>query len=131
MSAGAMGKPTWRKTTILQLYRSILKEHKAVLPPALRMMGDEYVKKEFRHHKNVSPEVATEFLMQWKSYLTGLEEQAASIRTTPEMDEIVSPVGQDLSPEALNSLTDEQVGQLSVLKEEATKVLKKKGLKKT
>lgn len=35
----------------LQLYRRILRAHRRKLQPQLRLLGDSYVKKEFREHK--------------------------------------------------------------------------------
>lgn len=32
----------------------------------MRMIGDEYIKNEFRKHKNISPEQALIFLKEWK-----------------------------------------------------------------
>lgn len=37
----------------LQLYRRLLKVHRKKLPKDMRLLGDEYVKSEFRAHRNV------------------------------------------------------------------------------
>lgn len=37
----------------LQLYRRILRVHRRKLQPEMRVLGDSYVKNEFRAHKNV------------------------------------------------------------------------------
>lgn len=37
----------------LPLYRRILKAHRKYLPAEMRLLGDEYVKSEFRAHRNV------------------------------------------------------------------------------
>jgi Complex1_LYR-like len=37
----------------LPLYRRILRAHRKHLPVELRILGDKYVKKEFRDHKSV------------------------------------------------------------------------------
>ena len=47
------------------LYRRILTLHRG-LPLTLRALGDQYVKDEFRRHKDVTKEQATDFLQHWK-----------------------------------------------------------------
>uniref|UniRef100_A0A8V0XH79 Succinate dehydrogenase assembly factor 3 n=1 Tax=Gallus gallus TaxID=9031 RepID=A0A8V0XH79_CHICK len=47
------------------LYRRILLLHRA-LPPALRELGDRYVKEEFRKHKAAGPAEAQRFLREWE-----------------------------------------------------------------
>jgi hypothetical protein len=37
----------------LQLYRRILRVHRRKLDPEMRILGDSYVKSEFRAHRNV------------------------------------------------------------------------------
>lgn len=37
----------------LQLYRRLLRVHRKKLPADLRLLGDEYVKAEFRAHKSI------------------------------------------------------------------------------
>lgn len=37
----------------IPLYRRILRSHRKHLPARMRLLGDEYVKAEFRAHKNV------------------------------------------------------------------------------
>lgn len=48
------------------LYRRILRLHRA-LPPALRDLGDRYVKEEFRRHKAAGPAEAQRFLREWEA----------------------------------------------------------------
>lgn len=48
------------------LYRRILLLHRA-LPPALRELGDRYVKEEFRKHKAAGPAEAQRFLREWEA----------------------------------------------------------------
>lgn len=53
----------------LPLYRQILRAHK-LLPPEQRLLGNEYVKTEFRLHKNMdSPAQIIAFLSSWQHYL--------------------------------------------------------------
>jgi hypothetical protein len=37
----------------IPLYRRLLRAHRHCLPPDMRMLGDQYVKSEFRAHRNV------------------------------------------------------------------------------
>lgn len=37
----------------IYLYRRLLRAHRKHLPPEMRLLGDEYVKAEFRAHRNV------------------------------------------------------------------------------
>jgi hypothetical protein len=50
----------------LVLYRNILRAHRQ-LPPALRAVGDDYVKAEFKRHKDVeNPAYIVGFLSEWE-----------------------------------------------------------------
>ncbi|KAI5291479.1 acetate non-utilizing protein 9 [Ascosphaera aggregata] len=58
----------------LQLYRRILRTHRKMLPPEMRLLGDEYVKSEFRLHKDVeNPVHIVGFLTEWQVYAQKLE----------------------------------------------------------
>lgn len=46
------------------LYKTILRLHRA-LPQEVRELGDQYVKDEFRRHKNVGKEHVAPFMMEW------------------------------------------------------------------
>lgn len=37
----------------IPLYRRLLRVHRKKLPPQMRLLGDEYIKSEFRAHRNV------------------------------------------------------------------------------
>ncbi len=56
---------------MVRLYRSILRAHKETMPPPLRRLGDDYVRKEFKDHWNpkTTPEQWREFETQWRKYL--------------------------------------------------------------
>lgn len=49
----------------LRLYRRILKLHKN-LPLIPKALGDQYLRDEFRRHKNATQEQITEFIQEWK-----------------------------------------------------------------
>lgn len=91
---------------ILKLYKNILKIHKRKLPHEVRKFGDDYVRNEWKLHKNVTPSNAVTFITQWKDYFKVLKSQ-------PEV------IGRDLKPSQVESLGDEQKQQLNTLKEEA------------
>lgn len=58
----------------LPLYRRILRAHRFHLPPSQRVLGDEYVKSEFRAHKSVdNPVQIVAFLSSWQNYLQMIE----------------------------------------------------------
>ncbi|KAL6074609.1 acetate non-utilizing protein 9 [Balamuthia mandrillaris] len=93
------------KRAVLSLYRSILRTHKKRLPYEMRMVGDAYVKEEFRLHRNATPHHAAQFLGTWKDYLVTLRSQR--------------DIGADLSEEHVQSLSAEQKEQLRKLEENA------------
>ena len=49
----------------LILYKRILRLHYGLPSQEMRIMGDSYVKDEFRRHKNATPEQALHFLKEW------------------------------------------------------------------
>lgn len=51
----------------LKLYKEILRVHRN-LPAAMRSMGDDYVKAEFKRHKDIdNPAHIVGFVSQWQS----------------------------------------------------------------
>ena len=46
------------------LYKSILRLHRG-LPVELRALGDQYVKDEFKRHKDCDEKFVPEFLKEW------------------------------------------------------------------
>ncbi|BGP20422.1 hypothetical protein JCM10213_001569 [Rhodosporidiobolus nylandii] len=63
----------------LPLYRRLLRAHRKVLPRELRVMGDEYVKAEFRRTRTAdNPLHIVGFLGEWKKYLDFHEAQLPS-----------------------------------------------------
>ena len=93
----------------IPLYRRILRIHR-VLPPLHRSLGDDYVKSEFRRHKDiVNPVHIVGFLGQWQNYLEELEKQTANKDNW----------GKQISEDLLDKFSHEQIGQLYALKNEA------------
>ncbi|NXI73244.1 SDHF3 factor, partial [Anseranas semipalmata] len=101
------------------LYRRILLLHRA-LPPALRELGDRYVKEEFRKHKAAGPAEAQRFLREWEAMLIWQQ-----INEDKQNSREKTVFGIQLTEEKLNDFRDEQIGQLKELMDEATKPNKK------
>ncbi|SCU96505.1 LADA_0H01288g1_1 [Lachancea dasiensis] len=88
----------------LQLYRRILREHQN-LPGPQRELGDQYVKNEFKLHKDTSnPLHIVGFLASWQDYL--------HVITQGQWHEAT------LSAEILDKLSPDQVNQLYELMKE-------------
>jgi hypothetical protein len=95
----------------ITLYRNILRLHRK-LPPAMKSLGDEYVKSEFKRHKNSEAGYVIPFMIEWNNYLNLLQEQVNQ--------QVADAVyGKKLESEELDKFSKEQVGQLYVLKKEA------------
>ncbi|KAI0694642.1 ACN9-domain-containing protein [Cerioporus squamosus] len=87
----------------LPLYRRILRAHRN-LPYEMRSLGDDYVRAEFRRHKETTNKVhIIGFLSQWKLYLDQLPagpDGGKAFRGIP------------LDPTTLEKMSAEQLGQL-------------------
>ncbi|KAF2207400.1 hypothetical protein CERZMDRAFT_11607, partial [Cercospora zeae-maydis SCOH1-5] len=58
----------------IPLYRRILRTHRKHLPQEMRVLGDEYVKAEFRAHQKIdNPVHIVGFLTEWQSYAQQIE----------------------------------------------------------
>ncbi len=58
----------------LQLYRKVLRAHRHHLSPRQRILGDQYVKAEFRAHRQVeNPVHIVAFLGTWQTYCQQIE----------------------------------------------------------
>ncbi|CAH2282460.1 succinate dehydrogenase assembly factor 3, mitochondrial [Pelobates cultripes] len=99
------------------LYKKILLLHRT-LPLHLKALGDQYVKDEFRRHKNIAPQEAQLFMKEWEAYATVLLKQAKEEWGTAGGKK---RYGTELSEEKLNYFREEQIGQLLELMQEATK----------
>ncbi|XP_068094593.1 succinate dehydrogenase assembly factor 3, mitochondrial [Hyperolius riggenbachi] len=102
---------------VRSLYKEILLLHRT-LPLHMKALGDQYVKDEFRRHKNVGPAEAKLFVKEWEGYAALLLEQARIRLRNPASEE---QFGASLSEEKLTSFNEEQIGQLHELMQEATK----------
>jgi hypothetical protein len=93
----------------LQLFKNIMVLHQTKLPPALKALGDTYVRKEFKIHMykgNCSRVQFEQFLNAWRSY-------ADMVRAQEQV------TGKPLSAEQKRLLNDKQRDQLEEL-EKAT-----------
>lgn len=83
----------------IPLYRRLLRTHRKRLGPEERLFGDEYVKAEFRRHKDIdNPLHIIGFLTQWQLYAQKLEGDDWK--------------GEKLDKELVDKMSDQQVGQL-------------------
>ncbi|EED23479.1 ACN9 family domain containing protein, putative [Talaromyces stipitatus ATCC 10500] len=83
----------------IPLYRRLLRVHRKKLPPQMRLLGDEYVKSEFRAHRNVdNPIHIVGFLTEWQLYAQQLEGDSWQ--------------GGKLDKAKLDKMSDQQIGQL-------------------
>ncbi|XP_073532575.1 succinate dehydrogenase assembly factor 3, mitochondrial [Phyllobates terribilis] len=99
------------------LYRKILLLHRT-LPLHLKALGDQYVKDEFRRHKNVGQSEAKLFMKEWEGYAAMLWEQA---KHGIQHSEATRSYGVPLTQDKLDCFNEEQIGQLHELMRETTK----------
>lgn len=58
----------------IPLYRRLLRAHRKCLPKEMRLLGDEYVKAEFRAHRSIdNPVHIVGFLSEWQQYAQMVE----------------------------------------------------------
>ena len=100
---------------VLNLYKVILRLHER-LPVDLKTLGDLYVKSEFRQHKNCTPERVPQFMQQWTAYAANLHHQLE------EQESGKGTLGENLSPEAIQNFSEDQIVQLVELMKETRKV---------
>ncbi|KAK4170203.1 succinate dehydrogenase assembly factor 3, mitochondrial [Cladorrhinum sp. PSN259] len=101
----------------IYLYRRLLKGHRKHLPTEIRLLGDEYVKSEFRAHRNVEN----------PAYLVNRRINSFQTNTAHHSSkgaiEGNSWVGEKLEQGKIDKMSDEQLGQLY----ELMKAIQKRG----
>ncbi|XP_071156236.1 succinate dehydrogenase assembly factor 3, mitochondrial-like [Mytilus galloprovincialis] len=97
------------------LYKAILRIHRG-LPLQMKAMGDQYVKDEFKRHKDAPPLETGIFMDEWTKYYLTIGKQLAARKK-------VQTIGVDLSPELLDCFQNDQVAQLYELFKETNKPL--------
>lgn len=70
-------------------------------------MGNEYVKDEFKRHKNANNSEAKIFMDQWGDYCVTLAKQLG----VPAIKR-KEKIGSELNPEILENLREEQIAQI-------------------
>mmetsp|Transcript_7830 Transcript_7830/g.18034 ORF Transcript_7830/g.18034 Transcript_7830/m.18034 type:complete len:111 (+) Transcript_7830:110-442(+) len=101
----------FNKTSMLNLYRSVLRIHKRVLPQEMKELGDMYARSEFKAHKSAKISQVKQFVQQWKEYVYTLDIQAQK-----------GAFGKDLDATKLEKMNDEQRDQLKQLEEESRRI---------
>ncbi|KAG4411007.1 hypothetical protein IFR04_015858 [Cadophora malorum] len=83
----------------IPLYRRLLRTHRKHLPRDMRLLGDEYVKSEFRAHRNIeNPVHIIGFLTEWQMYAQTLEGDAW--------------IGERMDQGKIDKMSDQQLGQM-------------------
>ncbi|PQE10111.1 ACN9 family protein [Rutstroemia sp. NJR-2017a BVV2] len=83
----------------IPLYRRLFRAHRKHLPNEMRILGDQYIKSEFRAHRNVeNPVHIIGFLTEWQMYAQKLEGE--------------SWIGEKMDKEKIDKMSDQQLGQL-------------------
>ncbi|CAK1359471.1 Bifunctional NAD(P)H-hydrate repair enzyme [Cercospora beticola] len=83
----------------IPLYRRILRTHRKHLPKEMRLLGDEYVKAEFRAHQKIdNPVHIVGFLTEWQSYAQQIEGDSWR--------------GEKMDRGKVDKMSDEQVAQM-------------------
>lgn len=86
----------------IPLYRRLLRTHRLKLGPEQRILGDTYLKAEFRRHKDIeNPLHIVGFLMKWQEYGQKLEGDDWK--------------GEVLDVGTVDRMSDQQIGQLHEL----------------
>ncbi|CAH0475476.1 unnamed protein product [Peronospora belbahrii] len=97
------------RSKVLTLYKHILTLHRYKLEPHMRVLGDQYVRDEFKRHKNAASKFVPLFLREWEQYAAMMSQKKNCF-------------GQELSVEDQQLLDDEQKIKLRTLQDAAKKV---------
>ncbi|CAL7950632.1 unnamed protein product [Xylocopa violacea] len=99
---------------VRMLYKTILRLHRG-LPTEIQVLGTEYVRDEFRRHKNCDEATAIIFLNEWAQYAIMLHKQLGL-----KGPHTAKPLGKQLKEEDFNKFNEEQMYQLYELMNAAT-----------
>ncbi|KAF3047699.1 acetate non-utilizing protein 9 [Didymella heteroderae] len=92
----------------IPLYRTILRTHRKKLPVEQRLLGDMYVKAEFRAHKDIdNPVQIIGFLSEWQMYAQAIEGDTWK--------------GEKMDKAKIDKMSDQQIGQLYELMQQIKK----------
>lgn len=101
-----------QRTFALKLYKAIMRTHHR-LPPAMKYIGDGYVRQEFKLHKTAKPEHLGPFFSSWLEYLKTLTESPLA----------AGDLGRKMSEEDIVAMSEQQLEQLQLLKGEAARLI--------
>ncbi|KAK8829218.1 hypothetical protein WA577_004485 [Blastocystis sp. JDR] len=87
------------------LYRRLLRVHEKKLPFEMRVLGNLFVKQEFKKTVNAKPQFMNRFLYEWEAYYNDLAHD--------------KHIGKDLTREEKDMLNDSQKEQFQSLEQEA------------
>ncbi|OCK81490.1 ACN9-domain-containing protein [Lepidopterella palustris CBS 459.81] len=83
----------------IPLYRRLLRAHRMKLPLQERLLGDQYIKSEFRAHRDIeNPVQIIGFLTEWQLYAQHIEGETWK--------------GARMEREKIDKMSDQQIGQL-------------------
>ncbi|KAI9329251.1 hypothetical protein DFJ73DRAFT_782330 [Zopfochytrium polystomum] len=97
----------------IALYKDLWRLHR-LMPPALRFMGNQYIRSEWDRHKAADQAAVERFMKEWKNYHAIISEQ---LRRDAERENV--KFGKPLDPTILDAMSDDQIGQLHALRVEA------------
>ncbi|KAI9206238.1 protein ACN9-like protein, mitochondrial [Polychytrium aggregatum] len=104
---------------ILDLYRSIRRLHRR-LPRALSLVGNNYIRDEFRRHRKADPAFVQGFSQSWTEYHEMLKMQLdAQAHDSRRVDPSPGSLGRKLSETEIEAMNGQQLGQLYALREAA------------
>ncbi|TMW55825.1 hypothetical protein Poli38472_008473 [Pythium oligandrum] len=92
------------RAEVLGLYRRILTLHRRKLEPRMRVLGDAYVRDEFRRHKDAADKFVPLFMQEWEQYVTMLSQKQD--RFGRELSESERALMNSEQQEKLQSLRD-------------------------
>nr|VZI48321.1 unnamed protein product [Spirometra erinaceieuropaei] len=100
------------------LYKLILRLHRS-LPTEMRLVGDKYVKEEFRKHKTADKQFIGPFMIEWSRYASTLAEQLTSDQSKKnEKSTEQTNIGIPLQETDLEKFSAKQLNQLLELADE-------------
>ncbi|KAK3700217.1 hypothetical protein LTR37_016096 [Vermiconidia calcicola] len=83
----------------IPLYRRLLRAHRKHLPQEMRVLGDEYIKSEFRAHRSTeNPVHIIGFLSEWQGYAQKIEGDNWR--------------GEKMDKGKIDKMSDQQLGQM-------------------
>ena len=96
----------------------------------MRSLGDDYVSSEFRRHQKCEKVYIDVFMREWTEYLKTLTDQTsghppifkASISKSSIDGDFIPKLGKRLDKDKLETMSNEQLGQLHVLQTELRKI---------